>query len=123
MTSRTAHRTALALAVATALFLVWGIGALGVVGTEGARTDLLFLGVIALGVAGAAVVRLRPGGMARTMLAVAAATMVVAVVAILRGEHEGDGSSVGEILAVTGMYATLFAASAALFRRSATAEA
>lgn len=113
----TAHRLAYALAVGTALFLVGGIGALGIVGEEGDRADLLYLGALALGVVGAALARLRPRGMAWAMYAAAAATLLAGVIALLLGKHEAEVSSVPEIMGLSAMYAALFASSGWLFRR------
>ena len=119
MTNNTNYRVALAIAAGAALFLVLGIGALGVIGAEGDRADLMFLGVLAIGIGGAMITRLRPEGMVRTMSATAAATMIVGVVAITLGKHQADESSVLEILGLSGMYASLFAASAWRFRAAA----
>ena len=112
----TAYKIALGIAVGATLFLVLGIGALGVIGGEGDRADMMFLGVIAIGVGGAIITRLRPNGMVWTMGAMAVATMVVGIIAIAAGKHHADGSSVIEILGLTGMYGSLFAASAWRFR-------
>ena len=116
----TAYRLGIVLAVGTALFLVAGIGALGVIGPEGDRADLMFMAVLAIGIAGAVITRLRPHGMARTMSATAAATLLVGVIAIALGKHETEGTSVLEILGLTTMYAGLFAASAWQFSTAAT---
>jgi hypothetical protein len=106
------YRVALGIAVGASLFLVLGIGALGVIGAEGDRADMMFLGVLAIGVVGAIVTRLRPEGMVWVMGAMAAATMIVGIIALILGKHNADESSVAEILGLTGMYAALFAASA-----------
>ena len=112
----TPYRVAVGIAAGAAIFLVLGIVALGVIGAEGDRADMMFLAVLAIGVAGAVVTRLRPEGMVWTMGATAAATMIVGVIAILLGKHRAEHSSVAEILGLTGMYASLFAASAWGFR-------
>jgi hypothetical protein len=116
--NRTTYRLALAIAVGTAIFLVLGIGALGVIGSEGDRADMMFLVVLGIGAVGTIVSRLRPQGMFWTMAAMAAATMIVGIIAIILGKHEAEHSSVAEILGLTGMYASLFATSAWCFRRS-----
>ena len=115
---RRTYGLALGIAIASALFLLMGIGALGVIGAEGDRADMMFLAVLAIGVIGAIATRLRPEGMVWTMGAMAAATMIVGFIAVAMGEHEAEATSVPEILGLTGMYATLFAASAWCFRRS-----
>jgi len=119
MTSNTAYRSAVAVAVGAALFLVWGMAALGVVGIEGDPADLMFFGVLAIGIGGAIVARLQPDGMARAMFVTAAATVLVGVIALMLGKHRAEYSSVFEILGLTGMFATLFAGSAWLFRSAA----
>ena len=108
----TTYRIALGIAAGATLFLVLGIGALGVIGAEGDRADMMFLGVLAIGLGGAIGTRLRPEGMVWTMGAMAAATMIVGIIAIVLEKHEADESSVVEILGLTGMYASLFAVSA-----------
>lgn len=122
MKDKTAYRSAIAVAVGTALFLVWGIGALGVVGREGDPADLMYFGVIAIGLGGAVVAGFRPGGMARAMFVTAAATLLVGLIALMLGEHKAEYTSVLEILGLSGMYATLFAVSAWLFRAAAAQE-
>lgn len=119
MTSNTAYRSAVALAVGAAVFLVWGMAALGVVGIEGDPADLMFFGVLAIGISGAIVARLQPDGMARAMFVTAAATLLVGVIALILGKHRAEYSSVFEILGLTAMFATLFAGSAWLFRSAA----
>lgn len=119
MTTTFAYRLAIAVAVGTALFLVWGIGALGVVGSAGDRADLMFFGVLAVGIGASIVARFRADGMARAMFLTAAATLVVGVIALMLGKHEAEYSSVWEIMGLTGMYAVLFAYSGWLFRSAA----
>jgi hypothetical protein len=121
MTSNTAYRAAVAVAVGAALILVWLMGAVGVIGIEGDRADLMYFGVLAIGISGAIVARFQPDGMARAMFVTAAATALVGVIALMLGKHEAAYSSVFEILGLTGMFATLFAGSAWLFR-SASAQ-
>ncbi|MGH9150859.1 MAG: hypothetical protein ACRD03_00300 [Acidimicrobiales bacterium] len=103
----------------TALFLVWGIGALGVIDVEGEPADLMYLGVLATGIGGAIVARLRPDGMARAMFVTAVATILVGVIAIVLGKHRSEHSSVFEIVGLSSMYAALFAGSGSLFRSAA----
>lgn len=118
-TGRTTYRAALALAVAAALFLLWAIGALGVIGAEGDPADHMYLGVLGVGIGGAVAARLEAEGMARALLATAIAQGLVAVVALLVGEHRSPVTSVFEILGVNAMFVALFLGSAWLFRKAA----
>lgn len=117
----TTYRAAVAVAVGSATFLVMMMGAVGIIGIEGDPADLMYFGVLAVGIGGAIVARFQPDGMARAMSVMAAAMVPVAVIALLLGRHEAAYSSVLEILGLNGMFATLFAGSALLFR-SASAQ-
>lgn len=114
---RIAYRRAVGVAVGGALVLYWLIGAVGIIGTEGDAADRLYLGVYATGVIGAALSRLRPIGMARTLAAMALVQASVAVVALVAGMVPAYNSPF-EIVALNGFFVVLFAASAWLFRRA-----
>ena len=115
------YRLGLALAAGTVLFLVLGIGALGIIG-EGGSNDRMYLAVPAVLLIGSVVARLQPRGMALALAATAATQVVVGLVAIGRGLHASPGASVLEIMGLTCMYAVMFAASAWLFQRAAEQE-
>jgi hypothetical protein len=112
------YRLAVGVALATVLFLIWGVGALGING-EGGRPDRMYAGVLAVGAIGTVIARLRPRGMALALLATALAQALVAVIALVAGVQHTEGASVAEILGLNGMYAALFSLSAWLFRRAA----
>jgi hypothetical protein len=114
-----AYRSAVGLALVTVLLLVWLIGAVGVIGEDGDRADLMYAGVLAVGLLGAALARLRPDGMARALIAMALAQGVVTAIALIAGEHRAPAVPAAEIVALNGLFVALFVASAALFRRAA----
>lgn len=114
----TYYRLGAATAVGAALFLVLGIGALGIIGAGG-RPDRIYLVAPLVGLVGAIVVRLRARGMAWALAATAVAMVAATVVAIVAGWHEREGASLLDIIGLTLMYAGLFGASAWLFHRSA----
>jgi hypothetical protein len=118
MTSTTTYRLALAVAVGTVLFLLLGIGALGVIGSGG-PADRVYLAVPVVLVLGSILSRLRAEGMAVTLLATAATQVLAPVVAFAAGLEGTEGASVLDVVGLTGMFAGLFLLSAWLFRRSA----
>ena len=118
-TNKTAYRFAVSLALATAFILVTLIGAVGVIGAEGDRFDLMYFGVLAVGIIGAIIARFQPHGMARALFATALAQALVAVIALIAGKHQSSVSSVPEILILNGFFVVLFLKSARLFRNAA----
>ena len=113
------YKTALVLAIATALILFWVIGAVGVLGADGDPADLMYIGVLAVGVTGAIIVRFQPMGMARAMIATALAQTLVTVIALIIGKQDAPYMSVFEIVSLNGFFVTLFLGSALLFQKSA----
>ena len=106
-----AYRAAVGIAVATALLLVWMNLAVGIIGNEDNPANLMYVGVLAVGLIGALIVRFQPRGMARALFATALALMLVAVIALLAG--------LGYTLILTGFFVALWLTSARLFRKAA----
>lgn len=113
----TSYRLAAGIALVTALFLAFGIGALGIIG-DGGRADRMYLAVFAVLAVGTVLARLRPRGMALALAATAVTQVLVAVVALVSGLPDSEGASVSDILMLTVMYAGLFGLSAWLFWRA-----
>lgn len=81
--SKGAYRYAVGVAVVTAFLLVWVNGAVGIIGNEGNPANLMYFGVLAVGIVGATIARLEPRGMARALFAMAFAQMLVPVIALI----------------------------------------
>ena len=116
MKPTTYYVLAIGSAVATMLFLVFAIGALGIIG-DGGRDDRIYTAVLAVLVIGTVVARLRPNGMSLALLATALTQALVTVIALITGVPED--ASVVDILGINAMYVSLFCLSAWLFRRVA----
>jgi len=117
MTRNRAYRAGVGVALAAALILVWANAAVGIIGSEGNPANLMYAGVLAVGVVGAVVARFRPEGMARALVATALAQGLVAVVALAAGLGS-TASGPLEILALNGVFAALWLMSAWLFRKA-----
>lgn len=117
-TANTAYRAAVAVALAAAFILIWMNGAVGIIGSEDNAANLMFGGVLAVGIAGAIVARFRPGAMARVLMATALAQVLVAVVVLIAGLGSGRHWPV-DILVLTGFFVALWLLSAWLFRKAA----
>ena len=112
------YRLAAGIALAAALLLVWINLAVGIIGSEGNPANLMYVGVLAVGIIGALLARFKPLGMAHTMVACALALVLVAVIALV-ARLGTPSSGPMEILGVNGIFVALFAGSALLFRRAA----
>lgn len=111
MTGSHTYRAATGFALATAFFLVWINLAVGIIGHEGNPANLVYAGVIAVGMAGALIARLRARGMALAMLATAAAQAVVAAGVMIAGYLDS--------FVLSALFVGMWLVSAQLFRRAA----
>ncbi|MFY0577729.1 hypothetical protein ACN28S_28510 [Cystobacter fuscus] len=114
-----AYRAAVGVALAGAFLLVWANAAVGIIGSEDNDANLMFGGVLAIGIIGAIIARFQPAGMARDLCAMALAQVVVALIALIGGAGAGEPIRPNDLLLPTGFFATLWLASALLFRRAA----
>lgn len=113
-----AYRIAAGLAIASTFILVWLSLGVGIIGADGDRANLMYFGVLAVGIAGALIARFQPRGMARALIAMALAQAAVGVIALIaRLGHPYSGPL--EILGLTGFFVMLFVGSAWLFRHAA----
>jgi hypothetical protein len=117
-TNRNAYRYAVALALGAALILVWLSLGVGIIGADGDPANRMYAAVIAVGIVGAIIARLRPGGMARTLFAMALMQAAIGVIALLLGLGY-PASPPLELVGLNGMFVALFGGSALLFRRAA----
>jgi hypothetical protein len=112
-----AYRVAAGMAVATGLILMWINGAVGLIGSEDNPANLSYGVVLAIGLGGAAIARLRPLGMARALFGTAVAQFLVPVVALLIWPADFSPGVV-PVLGLNFCFVLLFAGSALLFRQA-----
>lgn len=106
-----AYRAGMGLALASALLLIWGNLALGIIGSEDHPANRMYFGVLAMAVIGAVLSRLQAQGMARALFAAALAQVFVTVIALAAWKD----LEVFEVLVLNAFFAALWAGSAALF--------
>lgn len=114
----TAYRTAMGVALAASLMLVWLSLGVGIIGRDGDPSNVMYFGVLAVGIVGAIIARLQPHGMARALVAMALAQALVTMIALSAGLGL-PWSGPAEIVLLNGFFIALFIGSAWLFRRSA----
>jgi hypothetical protein len=113
-----AYRAAVGVALAAALLLVWINLAVGIIGEPDELANVMYIGVLTVGIIGAVIARLQPHGMVRALFATALAQALVAVIALIFGLGSPVSGAL-EILALNGFFVALFVGSALLFRYAA----
>jgi hypothetical protein len=119
-----AYRAAVGVAVATGLVLVWINAAVGVIGDD-ESFNLMYFGVLAIGIAGALAARFRPQGMMRALLAVSIAQMLVPLVVLAIPTWRAalwEPPGPAGVFILNAIFAALWVASALLFRRAGTSK-
>ena len=117
-TEKAPYRYAVGVALAAAFILVWVNGAVGIIGNESNRANLMFVGVVAVALIGAVIARFQPRGMARALCATALAQALVAVIALVAGLGSTAPIRPWSILILTGFFTALWLVSAWLFRKA-----
>jgi hypothetical protein len=114
----TTYRFAAVLGLAAAFILVWVNLSVGIIGEPDDLFNLMYVGVLAVGIIGAIIARFRPHGMARAMFAAALAQALVAVIVLSAG-LSAPKPKPGVMLIFNGFFVALFVGSAWLFRKAA----
>ena len=115
---KTAYRLAIAGALLAILLLVWLSLGVGIIGADGDPANWMYFVVVAVGIVGAIITRLRPTGMVRVMLGMAIVQMLITVIAII-AKLGLPYSGPMELLLLNGFFIVAFLAAGWLFRRAA----
>jgi hypothetical protein len=110
-----AYRCAVGLAIAAAFILVWVNGAVGIIGNEQNDANMMYGGVLGIGI----IARLRPGAMARALCATAVAQALVGVIAVSAGLGSAGPIWPWGIVLMTAFFTALWLVSAGLFQKAA----
>ena len=119
MMSNAAWRAGAVVALATTFLLVWINAAVSIIGGDDNPAKPLYFGVLAVAVLGAAIARLRAGGMARAMMAAAVAQVAVPVIAQFTGLGVAGFDDIRKVLILTAAFAGMWLVAAWLFWRGA----
>lgn len=104
---------AAAIAVGTAFLTIWINLAVGIIGDEDNRANIMFVGVLAIAFVGAVLARLEPLRMARAAEVTAAFQAMVGVAALFLAPGQPEG------VILSGILAAAWFASGQLFRAAA----
>jgi uncharacterized membrane protein YoaK (UPF0700 family) len=109
--------TAVVLSLVTALSMIWITLAVGIIGSEDNQANIMYVGVLGIGLLGSLIARFRATGMSRTMVTVTMAQLVVTVVAVTIWKPETEEHAFSTFI-LNLFYVMLFLSSALLFRRA-----
>jgi hypothetical protein len=115
ISDNTSYRFAAGIAIVTAFLTVWVNLAVGMLGSEGNPANLLFGGVLLVGLLGVVIAMFKPAGMARAMMATALAQAAMAVYALVGGY--------AEVTLHIALFVLPWMLSAQLFRKAAREQA
>jgi hypothetical protein len=113
-----AYRGATLCTLAAASILGWLSLGVGIIGKDGDPANMMYFGVLAVGLVGAVIARFRPSGMARALFATALAQAVVAAIALV-ARLGLPWSGPAEIVLLNGFFVASFVGAGWLFRRAA----
>lgn len=113
------YRAAIGVALVAAFILIWINLAVGIIGSEDHPANLMYGGVLAVGILGALIARFRPHGMARALAATALAQGLAGVIALIAGWGSTGANGPAAIMVLTAFFAALWLLSAWLFWRAA----
>jgi hypothetical protein len=111
----TVYRIGIGAALFLMLLLIWVNGAVGIIGSENNEINLIYFGVIGIGIIGALIARFQPKGMALSLFALAAVQSIITVIYLLTNMAEIPANSVIEIIGVNSFFIGLFVSSAFIF--------
>ncbi len=114
--SATEYKIGTAVAVLSSLLLVWVNAAVGIIGEPGGA-NMMYFGVIFIGLIGLALSRLQALKMANTMFAMAIAQILVPIIALTVWKSDFS-PGVTEVFSLSIFFAVLFIVSGILFRNS-----
>jgi hypothetical protein len=109
-TKSMAYRAAVAVALGASFLMTWANLAVGIIGNENNPLNMIFFGVLAIGIIGAFIARFQPRGMARAMVVTGVAQILVALAALINGHV---------IVVLTGFFVGAWFLAAWLFRKAA----
>ena len=115
------YRAASGLALAGCLLLIWVNGAVGIIGSENNPANLMYFVIAGVGIIGAAISRLQPLGLARTLFVMALVQMLIPIAALIffKTEFSAD-ERIWNALGANLAFVLIFAASAMIFRHAGT---
>lgn len=117
-----AYKIAVAIAAFTGLLLMWVNLAVGIIGNENNPVNLMYFGVIALGIIGVIFARFEPSKMSLVLFAIALTQLLVPIIALVAFSEVAlaqEYLAIAGVLGINAFFAALWSGSALMFRKAA----
>jgi hypothetical protein len=108
-------RSAFGIALGTGFLLVWVNAGVGIIGNENNDANMLYGGVLAVGISGSALARFQHRGMSYAMIATALAQLLTPVIALAAGYAPAGSNWPVDVVVLTGFFTLGWLLSAWLF--------
>lgn len=112
------YKAGMGIAILASFLVVWSNGAVGIVGHEGESINILYYGVLAIGLIGSFIARFQAKRMVYALYAMVTSIMIITIIALMGYMQEPPHSSTMQILGVNAFFVTLFLLSAISFRNA-----
>ncbi len=112
------YKAAVGIAVGASLLLIWVNLAVGIIGSEDNPANIMYTGVIAVGVLGAIITQFQPKKMSFVLFTMAAVQVLVPVIALIIWKPQFEIEALG-VFALNAFFAILFIGSGFLFKQAA----
>ncbi|HLO91985.1 MAG TPA: hypothetical protein VK172_12550 [Lentimicrobium sp.] len=114
--SRLTYRIGIGLAVLTGLFMMWVNLAVGIVGSGPNAANLMYAGILVIGMIGAIVSKFKPNGLANTLFIVATLNSMLCIFAVLMDKRAVGEDSTWQIIAFNCFFIVMWIASGLLIK-------
>jgi len=117
LSNKTAYRLAIAGSLLAVILLIWLSLGVGIIGADGDPANRMYFVVVAVGIIGALVMRLKPAGMMRVLLAMAFVQVIITGIAMI-AKMGLPYSGPMELILLNGFFIVAFLVAAWLFRKA-----
>jgi len=117
LSNKTAYRLAIAGSLLAVILLIWLSLGVGIIGADGDPANRMYFVVVAVGIIGALVMRLKPAGMMRVLLAMAFVQVIITGIAMI-AKIGLPYSGPMELILLNGFFIVAFLVAAWLFRKA-----
>lgn len=112
------YRVGIALTLISIFLLIWGNGAVGIIGAENNDANMMFAVLPGIALVGTFLVRGQAFGMQRVLSVMAGVQLLIAIAALIMGFGNSGPGWLWDLIAMSAFFTALWLSVGLLFRRS-----